>query len=777
MTAPRRPAWPETDERSHLLPLAGSDWAVWRDVVLRGAGFPVTEARRLSAPGLAQAAGLPDQEFDELWKAELERLANSLREVAADPRFREAVAWQNPAAVRSAVDKVGRPAEPGRTTELKHLQLVANYLQRYTVKNDTIGFFGPAAWGRLTESDRPMDCAGGPGLLAERTVYFENWAIDTLARRLSDQPGMRPWLRPVLSGGVFVDDDRLLRPYREPVELPPGVLSLLRMCDGSRTLAELAARRDTSTVDSIVEELRPWLDDGVVRMDLSGPIETHPERTLRERLALVGDREPRERALAALDELERGRDAVAAAAGRPDQLMAATAALDEAFLRITGSDAVRRHGEMYAGRTLVYEDTRRDVGLEIGRPVQAAIGGPLGLVADSARWFADRAGRNYLDLFGSLLDRHSRATGRDRLPLSQLLGMATRQLTARGGPPEPVADAVSRLQAKWARILELPHGVRRHEPTVESIRDAVRREFPATAPLWSAARHHSPDLMIAAAGLDAVRLGRFTAVMGELHLATNTLEARPFVERHADVGRLLEAAERDHAGRRWYSVPSKDSPLVNSRSYPAALLSPHFRYWCLHDSDTGAPGPVFPSAALEVCREDGRLVVVSKTGEGPWDLLEVLAEQVSAAIVGAFRPLAPARHLPRISIGRLVVQREAWSFEPAELEWAFAKTAARRFREAQKFREAHDMPVRTFCRVHTERKPTLTDFSSVLMLEQTARAVRRAAADTAERRSVTISEMLPDLGQTWLTDAAGAPYTAELRMVLVDPLGSEGARL
>jgi len=701
------------------------------------------------------------------WPAELERLADSLREAAADPRFREAVAWQNPTVVRNGVEKVARPAEPGKPTAWKHIQLVANYLQRYTVKNDTIGFFGPTSWGRLTEDDSAIECTYGPGLLADRTVYFENWAIDTLAWRLSEWPEIQPWLRPALSGGMFLTGEQILRPYREPIEVPRELRALLQACDGTRTVRQIAVDLPQATTESVLAALQPWLDDDVVQLTLRGPIEAHPEHTLRERLLEIGDAQLRDRALSLLDELVRGRDAVIAAVGDPTGLMTAAASLDDIFRRITGTEAVRRHGEMYAGRTLLYEDTRRDVELTLGRPVQEAIGQPLGLLADSARWFVGHAGRNYLDLFGQLVDRSG-----GRLPLSQLLGMATRHLVARnGGFPEPVADVVSRLQAKWARILQVPDGVRRHEVTVSEIRDAVRREFPATTPMWSTARHHSPDLMIAAAGVEAIRRGEFSVVMGELHLATNTLEARPFVERHPDQKRLLAAAERDHGGRRFYTVPTKDSPLVNSRSYPAALLSPEYHYWCLHDAGSGAPGPVLPSAALEVYRDGDRLLVSSRTGKGPYDLLEVLAEQVSAAVIGAFHPLAPAKHMPRISVDRLVIQRETWSFEPVELTWAFAKTPVARFRAAQEFRATHDMPVRTFCRVHTERKPVLLDFTSVPLLEQVAKAVRKAAKDPG-RHTLTISEMLPDIEQTWLSDVDGSTYTSEIRLVLVDPLGA-----
>src|SRR5215208_1637537 len=74
--------------------------------------------------------------------------------------------------------------------------MLASYLQRYCTKNDTIGFFGPVAWGRFSESPEPITTRPGEDLLAARRVYFEGWAIDALADLLTEDPAMRPWLAP-----------------------------------------------------------------------------------------------------------------------------------------------------------------------------------------------------------------------------------------------------------------------------------------------------------------------------------------------------------------------------------------------------------------------------------------------------------------------------------------------------------------------------------------------------------------------------------------------------
>ena len=82
-----RPAAPPAPGRAapplaapHLVALAG-EWALWRDIAVRTAGFPVS--------GLG-IFGSPDEQA-------------GLRGVACDPLFRTAVTWQNRAAMHNAV--------------------------------------------------------------------------------------------------------------------------------------------------------------------------------------------------------------------------------------------------------------------------------------------------------------------------------------------------------------------------------------------------------------------------------------------------------------------------------------------------------------------------------------------------------------------------------------------------------------------------------------------------------------------------------------------------
>src|SRR4029079_7187684 len=79
-----------------------------------------------------------------------------------------------------------------------------------------------------------------------------------------------------------------------------------------------------------------------------------------------------------------------------DQTMAA---LEETFERLTGEACTRSHGEMYAARTLVYEDCQRALDVEIGPDVLESLGPPLSLLLDSARWFTFDLARRCRELF------------------------------------------------------------------------------------------------------------------------------------------------------------------------------------------------------------------------------------------------------------------------------------------------------------------------------------------------------------------------------------------
>lgn len=802
-------------EASHLIRLEDSSWYMWREAGLRSPGFAAARIQALADDTLAELAASscthPERrgELERRWPAAAARSLAALQGFAADPRFREAIAWQNPSVLTNGLD--------GRALRPRHELLIANYAQRYTVKNDTIGFFGPIGCVRWSEGAHVIRHQPGPALLVRHAVFFETWAIDTLAQSLSEDPAIAPWICPRLVGACLLDGTRLRRPYGPPVELSAEDADLLRQCDGDRPVCTLATLTGRS-VDDTFAQLRAWRDEGFLHLDFEGPVEARPEDTLRRRLQRIGDDDARVRALAALTTLEAARDAVADAAGDADRLLAAIAALNQAFETVTGQSATRRHGETYAGRTLVYVDALRAVQVDLGQHLLAQLAPPLSLVLESARWLVSRTAERYEAIFDQLFDRCRARAGTETVPLAALLGSATPYMGSGAQPPPTVNEATVELQRRWAEILQVPAGARRHHVSVAALTAAVRDAFPGCRARWTSAINYSPDLMIAVNGHPAsagdglsivggagassglsnsngvsggpspgpgISTGNgrdnssgdgdipsdqmdVTLVLGELHLARNTLDCRPYAELHEDPARLRAAASETEEGRhRIYAVPPKEWPQVGPRAYPTPLRSPDATYWCQHNATAGAPGPVLPLAALTVHRQGTHLVVRSQLDGREFDLMEMIGEQLSFAVINGFKLLPESTHQPRVSIDALVVQRESWTFAAADVAWASIADRLERFRQAQAWRVSHAMPLRVFCSRPSRVKPIYVDFASIALVDLLARTIARVTEDTVQP-TFMLTEMVPDLTETWLTDADGAHYTAELRCVVVD---------
>jgi hypothetical protein len=104
------------------------------------------------------------------------------------------------------------------------------------------------------------------------------------------------------------------------------------------------------------------------------------------------------RFLAPLSKLETARDAVSRVANDPEKLDEALSNLETTFTGITRQSATRNACEMYAARTMVYEDCRRDLALEDGPKILEELGPPLSLLLTSVRWLTSKIAEGYRKL-------------------------------------------------------------------------------------------------------------------------------------------------------------------------------------------------------------------------------------------------------------------------------------------------------------------------------------------------------------------------------------------
>lgn len=702
----------------------------------------------------------------------------AVRDAASDRRFLEAVTWQNRQAVQTGIAALLRSGL-GRDTngDRQHEAMVVNYLQRYCTKNDTIGFFGPWGWAEITEGNASpvIDVAVGPGLLSTRHVYFEQWPMDVLAETLAKEEGMRAWTPPRRLAFVRVRDGVALSPLGPERTLSRAEELVLAACDGERLPAEIAAtlleqHGDVFELEADVEDaLHALADARLVAWKLEVPLRFGSDQLLRDRLERIGDEELRSRAVERLDALDADRRAVAAAAGDPDALIDATSRLERTFVTLTGEAASRNAGQTYGGRGVVFEDTVRDVAITIGPAVLEAIGPALSLVLTSARWLTYETARGFRAAF---IELYCEVGGCQNAPVAFVDFWLRAQRLLYGAKVAIIDNVVAELERRWGAILAIDPALHRVELASSDLAAKVEEAFAAPGPGWSSARHHSPDLMVATADLGAFRRGEFTVVLGEVHPGMNSLDQAATVHANASPERLLAAVVRDIPEPRFFTVRSKDWPKVSVRTLPSLVSDKDL--W-LETSLEQAPAPrsrVVTGSQLTVQGVGDRVMVRSADGRVDADMVEIAAQELGQLVAQRFRLLPRASsHAPRVTIDRLVVARETWTFAPSELDFAKETDAVARFTSARRWATKNGLPRFVFAKASVEVKPFYVDLESPAFLTSFAKIVRKAQSAVAGAAPITISEMLPGLDQLWLPDAAGELYTCELRCVVVDPRG------
>jgi hypothetical protein len=844
----------------HLVTLGNDDWALWRCVGLRGAGFPARQVLRLAAPECAKAAdnllaaerdaqlereealnlfhqsldalrsegrwddkqrrnnlfndlrllksnklpqpieSTPEQraaverlraamarieelktEFHETFKTSSTQISAVVREVANTDLFREAVTWQNRTALHGSVEVVLRmsPTFGSEGKRRRHEAVVASYLQRYCVKNDTIGFFGPVGWATFNEHEPGLYLATESKLASTRQVYFEGWAIEALTGKLNKNASLRQWCAPRRLPLFFLDGDTLHIPMRRPLRLAARHAAVLRQCNGDLTAHQIAQSLLRSRVEGVSSEREVYaILDGLLTQKLivwqwELPMDAFPERRLRELLERIEDKPLREAMLSPLNELEHARDAVSAAAGDSAKLDAAFTVLEEKFTTLTGDAPTRAAGRTYAARTLVYEDCRRSTQVEVGSEIINELAQPLNLLLKSARWFTYEAGKLLRDqlrrMYRELVTKNGNARSVDGLSFwvqaqAQMFGNSVND---QNGFEAPVLSGLQEIfQRHWEDVLGIHEGQRQVNRSSSELRERAETLFAAPHAGWSFGRYHSPDIMIAARDAESIRRGDYQFVMGELHLANNTLGASVFVEQHQCPQALIDAVESDMPNIR--AVPMTPKEWLTARINYRFISPRDYRIEFTVNSFHGQRERSLPIAGLVVEESDEGLVVRTRDGKLRFDMVELFGGMFSGFVVNQFKLLRELPHTPRITIDRLIVSRETWRFAASDVTFATIKDDADRYVAARRWAHSHSLPRFIFVKAPIETKPVYVDFDSPTFVHLLAKIVRRQAQEGSEAATIAFSEMVPAFEQLWLPDAEDNRYTSELRIIALD---------
>lgn len=726
---------------------------------------------------VAEATKQLRQEFE----AAVVQLSEEIRKVASDPLFHEAVLLQNSRAVTRVMRALARePVGKGKRgfKERQNEELIANYLQRYCVKNDTIGFFGPVGWAHLDPQTQGMSMSPGPGLVSSSTIYFENWCIETLAENIARNERILPWLAPRLLPYYWIDGDTLRLPGGGRSTLSPVQLAILRECSGEKTAREIAievlaaANTDLTSENQVYELLKQLKSRRIVSWTLEIPFDIHPERWLRRLLERVEDESLRCEAIGVLNELEQAKQNVSRSLGRPDLLEQALEELNSTFTRITGRDASRSAGQMYASRTLIYEDCQRALDLKVGSDLVTALATPLSIILDSARWFSAEIATVYRDAFQKIYDDLKAKTGKGEIDLLQFWTVSESLLL---DPKKRLSNSlISELQRRWTQILgEVP--IEKHVVNYRSrdLKASAEEVFGVSQPGWQLARYHSPDVMIAASDTEAINRGDYSFVLGEVHITSNTLRYAFMMAQNSNPQELVEAMSRDMVSPGVIPVLSRQWPRVTNRTSLAVYSPQHYHLEISPQLSNRPRHCVIPISKFVVENYGDGLVVRTVDGRLKLDIIEFFGEILAFTTAHALDFIDGGSHVPRIVLDRLVISRESWSFQAADLKFIDEKNEDDRFLEVRRWMRKHGLPRFAFAKTPVEVKPIYVDFDSLIYVEMLTKMIRRTLASDRAHEPIKVTEMLPAPHELWLRDHEGHQYTGELRMVAHDLKGKE----
>ena len=169
----------------------------------------------------------------------------------------------------------------------------------------------------------------------------------------------------------------------------------------------------------------------------------------------------------------------------------------------------------------MYHDSSRDIDIVLGADLVAATR-PLRLLSRAARWYCWRLGEEARD---TLRDVYRRVVAKHGQPVDlPTIWFASLRALYRSIEAS-MRQIDQEFTKKWAAIIPVPADTREVCYQYDDLLPLVDEAFAAPGPGWAEARYFCPDVMVSATDLNALHNGDFTLVLGEVHMANNTMRS------------------------------------------------------------------------------------------------------------------------------------------------------------------------------------------------------------------------------------------------------------
>ncbi len=634
----------------------------------------------------------------------------------------------------------------------RHLTL---YLQRIAGKNDSLSQFGPQGWGRIDPAATPLNFDPRPGI-AKRETFLERWAAQGASAAINLDSETAAEIAPRLHPNGFLERDHFVfAETGERLPLDPDTRALLTRCDGTVPAHSLGVE---------LAVLQKLAQQNLLRWEIEVPaLEAHAFDLLLRDVSGWRDGPVRSRWLAQLQAL----------AELPKKFARHTEPLERLALITEATDRLHKIGAHKSATRFLYSATN-PIGEECFRECNFSINERLidEVATEAAPWidlwrdnYAFVASRVAAGLRG-LLEQAPLENG--ALPLPAFLRHCENlKMPVTGSGIVAFAHLAFR-EVKEAFRARLENRATAPELAL-SAEDCrfVRQEF--SYPQFDEFTYPSADLQLAAASVEAVAGGEYQWILAELH-PTVALLHHGFYWACPDQPALAQTIEQTLFGQPnlFYGYFATDFTATTTVRFDALPRATNF----VAPQRSAGNWQTFHPAATEVFIDDQTGDVGVRT-RGSRQYLGSFAR--GWVIPLGFHPFffSLGKHTPRLTCGKVVVQRRSWTVALAELGPGDFTGVSRDLVVAlEKLRAARELPRHVYIRPteqalrrsgvegrDKDTKPVYIDLESYLFLEIFHRWLTKAG-------ELEVTEMLPTPDQLLWREADGR-RTFELRTQII----------
>lgn len=679
-------------------------------------------------------------------ESEMKEKRAVLRRLLQSSRLREALWSMNPR-FDEAVTRYLENQHIKRISEDKRFERrLITYLQRLCAKNETNSFFGPIDYAKPHQEQKaPVFYEWSVPFLRERRVFCSYWAVESLLKQICSEPGVMPFLRPrrhtlysragdfVLRSGVNGRETKLSVLSAAICDLADGTLSFHKMAEKLNESLETVLEQGEILAQQKAVVLLPILpgdeEDGIdwVLKWLKGQPQQFPNRDVWiSNLTCLQEEVKRFEATGWPERKERLRE------------------LERTFIQWTSLDATREAGEMYADRSIIFEDTHGPLTIQLGGAFWAQIEDRLQPILEAARADALRTAQRERQVAARLLKKWTKGEGtvsylsflnhRSRVGGVQDLVEVSPSSFQRAAKRRLKEDGTSSLlHIKAADLLLVTEGSDTEENAMDSFFLSV-------------------DLMFIPKGGDEVQI-----VVGEAHpqFLTAVFPSAFFCpERERMMEEIEVWAKKQCVYPHMAQVAYHRKTKIFPYPLPGRVIEILPRLPEMADQ-------VIPAGELYVSDREGEVYLHDQTGK-EWRMYPPLHAETLDPVALFSHPrleigtVKTGKHTPRIVMDHVLLQRARWELDCDV--WQVEKGTDHPFDLMLHFyrlKEKEDMPDWVFVRTEGERKPFCIDFANIFLLEMLQGMFKQSP-------TAVCSEMVPAPEELWLDDK-GDRYCCEFR--------------